>query len=137
MNTKDYSLLMKLSIFTKKMQILLSFYRPYFVSILLSPAEDFEGILLWRCPSSFRPSGRLWITESWPKFSLDILYYLYIQHLQYINSYIQYNCIGKGFGHKFCSTCEVTCLLPLTKWKGVSCLQRSEESTGYGTQVDP
>jgi len=38
------------------------------------------------------------------RFSLNICYYLCIQHLQYINSYIQYNFIGKGFGHKFCST---------------------------------
>ena len=36
--------------------------------------------------------------------SLNIFYYHYIQHLQYINSYIQYNFTGKEFGHKFCST---------------------------------
>ena len=36
-------------------------------------------------------------------YSLNILYYLYIQHLQYINHYIQYNAIHK-FGHKFSST---------------------------------
>ena len=62
-------------------------------------------------PSS---QGGLWTTESWPK-----------------------------------AHCEVTCLLPLTKWESCQLLAkiwgkhwlrhpgRSEESTGYGTQVDP
>ena len=38
--------------------------------ILLSPAEYFDGdivLALYVRPSSFRSSGRLWTTESWPK----------------------------------------------------------------------
>jgi len=64
------------------------------VQIVLSPAEDFVWDIVFALsvhPSSFRPSGRLWTTQSWQK-----------------------------------THCEVTCLLPLT----------TEESTGYGTQVD-
>ena len=52
--------------------------------ILLSPAEDFEGDIIFALslrPSSFHPAGQLWTTESLPK-----------------------------------AHCEVTCLLPLTKW---------------------
>jgi len=43
--------------------------------ILLSPAEDFEGDIVLALsvhPSSFRPSGRLWTTESWPKAHCEV-----------------------------------------------------------------
>ena len=43
---------------------------------LLSPAEDFTGDIVLALSvhlSSFRPSGLLWTTESWPKVHSEVI----------------------------------------------------------------